>query len=50
MSSPFGNRQFTSLVFSEKMYRFISWLDYHEKFGLEPLYELVEYCANETET
>jgi len=46
----FGDAEMTSLVLSEKMYRIISWLDYHGKFGLESLYELVEYCPNETET
>jgi len=45
----FGDAEITSLVFSEKMYRLISWLDYHGKFGLEPLYELVEYSPK-TET
>jgi len=34
------------LIFTERMYRFVSWLDYHDRFGLEPWYEFVEYCPD----
>jgi len=40
----------TNLAFSDKMYRFISWLDYYELFGPEPLYEIVEFSHSESET
>lgn len=32
-----------SLVFSDKMFRFASWLDYQQKFGLDPLYQFIEF-------
>ena len=38
----------TDWAFSDKLYRFVSWLDYHNKFGLEASYEFVEFSPATT--
>jgi hypothetical protein len=39
---------FSNYKFTEKMYRFISWLDYHGKFGKEPSFEFVEFIFDDS--
>jgi hypothetical protein len=40
---------FTNHVFSDKMYRFVAWLDFHEMFSTEMAYEFIEFIPKRSD-